>query len=145
MLFKRQCELEAQGGSEGGFRREMRAAQAETQAEMEALNQQIRQAVATSNREFAKQERYCKEQREVLRALEDLAAREPKMYELDDAKDQIMSVCKVEVGHFTDRQLNRDLVVLCERVAAAKPRLPDGRRLIFTVGGSSSLSSDDHG
>ncbi|MDQ5852241.1 MAG: hypothetical protein M3380_09250 [Chloroflexota bacterium] len=190
VLFKRQCELEAQGVSEGGFRREMRAAQEQTQAEMEELNQQIRQAVATSNREFAKQERYCKEQREVLRALEDLAAREPQMYELDDAKDQIMSVCKVavanlvlwtrdqdfpaayahatwhrlepffklrgrvkrgteevqvEVGRFTDRQLNRDLVVLCERVAAAKPRLPDGRRLIFTVGGSNSLSSDDHG
>jgi hypothetical protein len=189
VLFKRQCELEEQGVSQGVFRREMRAAQAETHAEMEALNQQIRQAVDRSNREFAKQERYCKEQREVLRALEDLAAREPQMYELDDAKDQVMSVCKVavanlvlwtrdqyfpaayahatwhrlepffklrgqvtwapehvlvEVRPFTDRQLNRDLAALCGRVAAAKPRLPDGRQLILTICGSSSLSLDDY-
>ncbi len=134
-------------------------------------------------------QRYCKEQREVLRALEDLAAREPQMYELDDAKDQIMSVCKValanlvlwtrdqyfpaayahatwkrlepffklsgrvrwgsehvtvEVRPFTDRQLNRDLAAVCSRVAAAQPRLPDGRQLIFTVCGPSSLTSDDH-
>ncbi len=188
-LFKRQCDLEAQGVSEGVFRREMRAAQEETHAEMEALNRQIWQAFDTSNREFAKQERYCKEQREVLRALEDLAAREPQMYELDDAKDQVMSVCKVavanlvlwtrdhyfpaayaratwhrlepffklrgrvtwtaeqvlvEVRPFTDRQLNCDLAALCTRVATAKPRLPDGRQLIFTMCGSSSLSSDDY-
>jgi hypothetical protein len=189
VLFKRQCDLEAQGVSEGVFRREMRAAQEETHAEMEDLNRQIRQAVDTSNREFAKQKRYCQEQREVLRALEDLAAREPQMYELDDAKDQVMSVCKVAVanlvlwtrdqyfpeayahatwhrlepffklrgqvtwtpeqvqvavGPFTDRQLNRDLAALCTRVATAKPRLPDGRQLIFTMCGSRSLSSDDH-
>ena len=189
VLFKRQCDLEAQGVSEGVFRREMRAAQDQTQAEMEDLNRQIRQAVDTSNREFAKQEHYCKEQRELLRALEDLAVREPQMYELDDAKDQVMSVCTVAVANlvlwtreqyfpaayahatwhrlepffklrgqvtwtaeqvqvvvrpFTDRQLNRDLAALCPRVAAAKPRLPDGRLLIFTTCGSSSLSSDDY-
>jgi hypothetical protein len=189
-LFQRQGELEEQGVSEGVFRREMRAAREETQAEMDGLNQQIRRAFDTCNTEFRKQERYCQEQRDVLRALEELAAREPQMYELDDAKDQVMSVGKValanlvmwtrdhyfppayahatwkrlepffklrgrvrrgaeevqvELGRFTDRQLNSDLVMLCERVAAAKPRLPDGRRLIFTIGGSSSLSSDDHG
>jgi hypothetical protein len=180
VLFKRQCALEEQGVSEGVFRQEMRAARAETQAEMDALNQQIWRASQASDTEYRKQERYCKEQREVLRALEELAAYEPQMYELDDAKDQVMSVCKValanlvlwtrdayfpaayahatwkrlepffklrgrvtrgaeevqvELGRFTDRQLNRDLVVLCERVAAAQPRLPDGRRLIFTVCG----------
>src|SRR5262249_26536920 len=42
-----------------------------------------------------KLERYCQEQREVLRALSDLDAREQQMYELDNRKDQIMSVCKV--------------------------------------------------
>jgi hypothetical protein len=35
------------------------------------------------NTEFRKQERYCKEQREVLRALEDVKAQERTMCELD--------------------------------------------------------------
>jgi len=188
VLFKRQCEVEAQGVSEGVYRREMRAAQEETNAEMERLNQQIWRAWDTSNTEFRKQECYCKEQREVLRALDELAAREPQMYELDDAKDQVMSVCKVAlanlgmwtrdqyfpegyahatwkrlepffklsgqvrwgaervevaVGPFTDRQLTRDLAAVCERVAARRPRLPDGRQLIFMLSGSSSLTSND--
>ena len=189
VLFKRQRELEEQGVSEGVFRREMRVAREETQAEMDELNGQIRRAIDRCDQEFHKQERYCKEQREVLRALEELAAREPQMYELDDRKDQVMTVCKVamanlvmwtrdryfpagygqatwkrlepffklsgrvrwgqervevELRQFTDRQLNRDLAAVCRRVAAAKPRLPDGRQLIFTTCGSSSLISDDH-
>jgi len=45
--------------------------------------------------ELDKQERYCRQQREVLRALEDLKARERSMYELNHAKDQVMTVCKV--------------------------------------------------
>jgi len=189
VLFKRQRELEEQGVSEGVFRCEMRAAREETQAEMDGLTGRIRRAVDSCNQEFHKQERYCKEQREVLRGLEELAAREPQMYELDDRKDQVMTVCKVamanlamwtreryfpegygqatwkrlepffrlsgrvrwgpervevELRQFTDRQLNRDLAALCSRVAAAKPQLPDGRQLIFTTCGSSSLISDDH-
>src|SRR5262249_49999269 len=39
-------------------------------------------------------ERYCQEQRTVLRQLEDLNAREQQMYELDNDKDQVMTVCK---------------------------------------------------
>ena len=119
-----------------------------------------------------------KEQREVLRALEELKAQEKIMYELDHRKDQVMTVCKValanlamwvrdhyfppsyaqatwrrllpffqlpgtitqdatlvqvELRPFNDRMLNRDLAVLCERVNQASPRLPDGRRLSFTI------------
>ena len=167
----------------------MQALRVETQAEMDGLNQQIWRASEAGDTEYRKQERYCKEQREVLRALEELAAHAPQMYELDDAKDQVMSVCKValanlvlwtrdqyfpaayahatwqrlepffklsgrvrwgpervevEFRQFTDRQLNRDLAALCARVGVAKPRLPDGRQLIFMTGGSSSLRSDDH-
>jgi hypothetical protein len=48
---------------------------------------------------------------------------------------------EVEVRPFNDRQLNRDLQALCERVAAAQPTLPDGRRLCFTVAGTRALSS----
>ncbi len=51
------------------------------------------------NNDFRKKERYCKEQREVLRALEDLEARERTMYELDHRKDQVMTVCKVAMAN----------------------------------------------
>ena len=100
------------------------------------------------------------------------------MYELDNRKDQVMTVFKValanlvmwtrdryfpesfahatwqrlapffhlpglvvqgpqmvcvELRPFNDRQYNRDLVTLCERVNTAAPQLPDGRRLFFQV------------
>ena len=42
---------------------------------------------------------YCKEQREVLRALEELKAQEKTMYELDHRKDQVMTVCKVALAN----------------------------------------------
>jgi len=98
------------------------------------------------------------------------------MHELDNRKDQIMTICKValanlamwardrffpatyahatwqrlqpffrlpgrvqwerevvqvEVRPFNNRQLNRDLVAVCQRVNAVHPRLPDGRLLIL--------------
>jgi hypothetical protein len=110
--------------------------------------------------------------------LEDLAASERTMYELDNAKDQIMTICTVAVANvamrvrdlyfpadyahatwarllpffrlpgrivwgpdavhatlrpFNDRQLTRDLALLCERIRAMQPRLPDGRRLTFSI------------
>jgi len=40
---------------------------------------------------------------------------------------------QVELRPFNDRELNRDLAVLCERVDQVSPRLPDGRRLSFTI------------
>jgi hypothetical protein len=128
--------------------------------------------------EFRKQECSCKEQREVLRALEDLMEQERSMYELDNRKDQVITICKVAVANlamwvrdhyfplsyaqatlkslqpffqlpgtitqdstmvqvelrlFNDRALNRDLIILYERVNQASPRLPDGRRLSFTI------------
>jgi hypothetical protein len=45
-------------------------------------------------------------------------------------RDQMV---QVELRPFNDRALNRDLAVLCERVNQASPRLPDGRRLSFTI------------
>ena len=48
----------------------------------------------------------------------------------------------VELSPFNDRQLNRDLRVVCERVTAAQPRLPDGRRLCLTIAGTGCLRSD---
>jgi len=40
---------------------------------------------------------------------------------------------RVEFRPFNDRQFNRDLVRLCQRVNTAAPQLPDGRRLLFQI------------
>jgi hypothetical protein len=40
---------------------------------------------------------------------------------------------RVEFRPFNDRQLNEDLLTLCERVSKTGPRLPDGRRLVLVV------------
>lgn len=129
-------------------------------------------------------EKYCREQRELLRAIEDLAQQVREMYELDNSKDQIMTVCKVALAnlgmwvrdHFfpaqyahatwprlqpffqlsgrifwgwdrvevelkrcNDRALSRDLEMLCARVTQERPRLPDGRSLLFRVQGTGIL------
>ncbi len=160
------------------FRRKIKERRAEIDAELEPLGCKEWQAYEQCNAEFRKQERYCKEQREVLRALEDLKEQERTMYEIDNRKDQVMTVCKVAVANlamwvrdhyfppsyaqatwrrllpffqlpgtitqeatlvrvelrpFNDRVLNRDLALLCDRVNQASPRLPDGRRLSFTI------------
>jgi hypothetical protein len=39
----------------------------------------------------------------------------------------------VVLRHFNDRQYNRDLVILCQRVNERQTRLPDGRLLLFSV------------
>jgi hypothetical protein len=64
-------------------------------AELEQLRSKAWRAYEQGNAEFRKQERYCKEQREVLRALEELKAQEKILYELDHRKDQVRTVCKV--------------------------------------------------
>ena len=39
----------------------------------------------------------------------------------------------IELRPFHDRQYNRDLVMLCERMYTTAPHLPDVRRLLFQV------------
>ena len=177
-LGRYQTTLEMQGVADHALRRDLKERKAVIDAELEQIRSKMWRAYEQCNQEFRKQERYCKEQREVLRALEDLAAKERTMYELDHRKDQVMTVCKValanlamwvrdhyfpasfahatwlrllpffrlpgtitrdattihvELSPFNDRTLNRDLVLLCERVNQASPRLPDGRLLSFTI------------
>jgi len=177
-LGQYQTTLELQEVADHILRREIKARKAVIDAELEQIRAKEWRAYEQCNDEFRKQERYCKEQREVLRALEDLEAKERTMYELDNRKDQVMTVCKVamanlamwvrdhyfpvsyahatglrlvpffrlpgtvisdattvrvELRPFNDRALNRDLTSLCERVNQASPRLPDGRRLSFTL------------
>jgi len=53
----------------------------------------------------------------------------------------------VELRPFNDRQLNRDLAVLCARINEASPRLPDGCHLSFTISTSpicQTLSVQEH-
>ncbi len=177
-LWAYQRTLEEQEVADHVLRREIKERKAVVDAELEQLRVKEWRAYEQCNAEFRKQERYCKEQREVLRALEDMKAQEKTMYELDPRKDQVMTVCKValanlamwvrdryfplsyaqatwkrllpffqlpgtitqdstmvqvELRPFNDRALNRDLVILCEQVNQASPRLPDGRRLSFTI------------
>ncbi len=40
---------------------------------------------------------------------------------------------EVALRPFNDKRYNQDLEALCERVNAAAPHLPDGRRLHFSI------------
>ena len=96
-LWTYQRTLEEQGVADYVLRQQVKESKAIADAELEQLRVKEWRAYEQCNAEFRKQERYCKEQREVLRALEDMKAQEKMMYELDHRKDQVMTVCKVAV------------------------------------------------
>jgi hypothetical protein len=98
-LWAYQRTLEEQGLADHVLRREVKEHKAIADAELEQLRIKEWRAYEQCNAEFRKQERYCKEQREVLRALEDMKAQEKTMYELDHQKDQVMTVCKVALAN----------------------------------------------
>jgi hypothetical protein len=98
-LWTYQRTLEEQGMADHVLRRQVKERKAIADAELEQLRSKEWRAYEQCNAEFRKQERYCKEQREVLRALEDLKAQEKTMYELDHRKDQVMTVCKVALAN----------------------------------------------
>ncbi len=179
-LNARHFALGAEGAPEGQWRAARRELTAAADAELAGWWARYHRALDTSNREFVKHERYCREQGDLLRALAELAADERAMYELDDAKDQAMTALKValanlamwardhyfpadyaraswqrlapffrlpgrvvagpgtvtvELRPFNDRHLTRDLAALCLQATQVRPRLPDGRRLVFAVRG----------
>lgn len=80
-------------------RREIKERKAVIDSQLEEIRSKMWRAYEQCNNEFRKKERYCKEQREVLRALEDLEAKERAMYELDYRKDQVMTVCKIAMAN----------------------------------------------
>ena len=92
-------ELARQGVEHWQVRQTVKEEQARADVEIEEYHQRQWKAYHTSNQEFAKCEKYCREQRELLRAIEDLAQQEREMYELDNHKDQIMTVCKVALAN----------------------------------------------
>ena len=91
--------LEAQGVSEGTYRAERKKLKAEADAELKPLWQRVYRVQEKSHRESLKHEKYCREQRDLLRDLDDLTANERVMYELDNRKDQIMTVCKLALAN----------------------------------------------
>jgi hypothetical protein len=95
VLNHRQDELVAQGVADHLLRREIKERKAIIDAELEQMRAKMWRAYEQCNHEFRKQESYCKQQRELLRALEDLKTSEQAMYELDNQKDQVMTVFKV--------------------------------------------------
>jgi hypothetical protein len=94
-----QSALELQGMGYSALRREVEKREAEILASLEPIRAKQEKAYKQCNDEFRKQECYCKEQREVLRALEDLDVKERTMYELDNRKDQVMTVFKVTLAN----------------------------------------------
>jgi hypothetical protein len=99
VLNTHQMELERQGIDHWQVRQTIKEEKATADAEIEEYQQRQWKAYHNSNKEFAKCEKYCREQRELLRAMEDLAQQEREMYELDNRKDQIMTVCKVALAN----------------------------------------------
>jgi hypothetical protein len=94
-----QRELERQGVEPWLQRKTLKEEQATADVDIEAYRQRQWAAYDTSNREFAKCKKYCREQRELLRALEDLAHHEREMDARDNRKDQVMTVCKVALAN----------------------------------------------
>ena len=98
-LNKHQRAMEQQEVEYWLLKKTIKEEQAKAGAEIEEYRRRQWKAFDTSNKEFAKCEKYCREQRELLRAIEDLAHQEREMYELDNRKDQIMTVCKVALAN----------------------------------------------
>jgi len=88
-------ELERRGVPAHVYRAEAKARKAVADAEVDALCQRAYKAHDAYRAEWDKCERYCKDQRTLLRELEDLAAHEREMHELDNRKDQVMTALKV--------------------------------------------------
>jgi len=88
-------EMEKRGAPEHAYRAVAKTRKAAIDAEVDALAQRAYKAHDAYRAEWDKCERYCREQRALLRELEDLAARERVMHELNDDKDQIMTTLKV--------------------------------------------------
>jgi hypothetical protein len=98
-LNDHQMEMERQSVEHWLLRKTIKEEKAVADAEIEGYQQRQWKAYHTSNKEFAKCEKYCRKQRALLRALADLDQQERAMYELDNRKDQVMTVFKVALAN----------------------------------------------
>ena len=99
ILNDHQMEMKRQGVEHWQRRLTSKEEKAVADAEIEEYQQRQWKAYHTSNKEFAKCEKYCREQRELLRVLEDLDQQEREMYELDNRKDQEMTIFTVALAN----------------------------------------------
>jgi hypothetical protein len=99
VLNDHQMEMERQSVEHWLLRKTIKEEKAVADAEIEEYQQRQWKAYHISNKEFAKCEKYCREQRELLRVLEDLDQQEREMYELNNCKDQVMTVFKVALAN----------------------------------------------
>lgn len=136
-LNHRQDELVAQGVADHLLRREIKERKAVIDAELEQMRAKMWRAYEQCNQEFRKQERYAQEQRDLLRALEDLTTKARVMYELDHRKDQVMTMCKVALVNLVMWVRNQYFPTTYAHATwhrlAPFFQLPDGRHLAFTV------------
>jgi hypothetical protein len=98
-LNAHQDALAAQGVDYYQRRAQIKAEKATIDTELEERGPRVRRTYAKSCKESEKGKRYAHEQCDLLRALEDLAANERTMYELDHRKDQVMTVCKLALAN----------------------------------------------
>jgi hypothetical protein len=98
-LNQQQDALHDQGEDSYAIRRIIRERKAAIDAELEQLTAHYWRAERERDAEWRKIERYCQDQRTVLRQLEDLNAHAQQMYELNNDKDQVMTVCKLALAN----------------------------------------------
>lgn len=99
ILKERFQAWEQQGVWELIQRERREAFQQETAARLAPLQQRKRKAEDAIVAAFDACERACQQERNLLRQLKDLAASERAMYELDHAKDQVMTVLKLALAN----------------------------------------------
>ena len=157
----------------------IKAQQLETEWEVHHRRVLLEATSIAGKREMNHCEQSCRALRQVLRKQEELQAYEREMQELDNTKDQIMTLLKVGLANlgmrvrdhyfgesyqscgwerlvpffqlsgwvtatqtevkldfspFNHRGMGRDLQDLCRKVNTGGAYLPDGRRLVLTVG-----------
>jgi hypothetical protein len=98
-LNAHQDALREQGVGYDERRAKIKEEKALIDAELEERWQRVWRTYAKSSKESQKYDRYAQQQCDLLRALEDLAATERTMYELDNRKDHIMTVYKLALAN----------------------------------------------
>src|SRR5713101_7501699 len=178
-LLAQVTALETLGQSDEPGLLAIKAQQVEAEWEVHHRRVLLAATNVAGKRELNHCERACRALRHVLRQQEDLQACEREMWELDNTKDQIMTLLKVGLANlgmwvrdhyfgesyqscgweplvpfspfggwvtaadaevsldftpFNHRAMGRDLQELCRKVNTSGAHLPDGRRLVLTVG-----------
>ena len=98
-LNRRLSSPEHQALPRSEWRALLKQATAQIDPEIHRRFHQAQQTLHRADQAWRKYEQYCALQRDLLRACETLTAQERTMYELDNAKDQIMTVCKVALAN----------------------------------------------